>query len=105
MFQRIQNLFPRAFNRLGLGRQMQAAIICEKYRKLAAETVHPDVLTHTIPKFYKQKVLTIAVENAAWGYTVIQKKTALIKAINDSCGGPMVKDIRTRVEILSEKIG
>ena len=101
MFQRIQNLFPQAFSRLGLGRQAQAALICEKYRKLAPAIVHKDLLNHTIPRFYKKKILTIAVENSAWAHAIISKKKELAEALNASPGTPLIQDIKTRVEQLN----
>lgn len=101
MFTPLSKLLPRAAARLGIKREIEAALICEKYRKLAPRLVHTNALKHTFPKFYRSKTLTIAVENPAWAQQVINCKSALLQAINESLGKTAVSSIKTR---LVEKI-
>lgn len=77
-------------------REARAALICEKYRKLASQFVHPEALNHTSPKFYKNRVLTIGVENSAWASQVMAKQVELTDEINRSLGQKLVEKIQTR---------
>ncbi|MBI5413642.1 DUF721 domain-containing protein [Candidatus Peregrinibacteria bacterium] len=77
-------------------REARAALVCEKYKKLAPKFVHPEALNYTSPKFYKNKVLTIGVENSAWASQVMAKQIELISEINKSLGQKLVEKIQTR---------
>lgn len=83
--------------KLGVRREVEAAVVCEKYRKFAPRFVHTNALSHTFPKFYQKKTLTIAVENPAWAQQVMTQKVNLIKAINDSLGKEQVENLKTIV--------
>ena len=97
MFTPIQKILPKAIKKLGLAREAEAALVCEKYRKLAPRLIHTNALEHTFPKFYRSKTLTIAVENSAWAYQVAAHKDELIKAVNESLGKNSVKILKTQV--------
>lgn len=85
-------------------REVEAALICEKYRKLAPRLVHTNALQHTFPKFYRGKILTIGVANSAWAHAVHNKKEELIHSINESLGKKYVTAIKTRVDELPGNI-
>lgn len=87
MFTPLQKILPKAIQRIGLKREIEAALICEKYRKLAPQHIHPEALKHTFPKFYKGKTLTIGVEDSSWAHHIATRKEILLKAINESLGG------------------
>lgn len=95
MFTPIQKIIPHAAASLGIRREIEAALICEKYRKLAPLHVHTDALRHTLPKFYRSKTLTIGVENSAWAQQVVTHKKELLEAINTSLGKPLVQNLKT----------
>jgi predicted nucleic acid-binding Zn ribbon protein len=97
MFYPIQKLLPRAMAKLGVRREVEAAVVCEKYRKLAPRLIHTNALDHTFPKFYQKKTLTIGVENPAWAQQVMSQKKDLIKAINESIGKEQVENLKTIV--------
>ncbi|MEK7524204.1 MAG: DciA family protein [Patescibacteria group bacterium] len=98
MYISFQKIIPKALVHLGIKRESSAALICEKYRKCAEKIVHKEALLHTFPKFYRNKILTIAVENSVWAAQVAKQKMALMEAINSSLGGPKsVENIRTQV--------
>lgn len=97
MFTPIQKILPKTISRLGLTREAQAALICEKYRKLAPQLVHANVLRHTFPKYYRGKILTIGVANSAWAAAVLSQKKDLVELINKELGKKMVADLKTRV--------
>lgn len=97
MFTPIQKILPKAINKLGVRREVEAALICEKYRKLAPRLVHTNALAHTFPKFYRGKTLTIGVANPAWAEQVINHKSELIEAINGSLGKKFLENLKTQV--------
>jgi predicted nucleic acid-binding Zn ribbon protein len=97
MFTPLSKIIPRAAAQLGIKREIEAALICEKYRKLAPRLVHTNALKHTFPKFYRNKTLTIAVENPAWAQQVMNCKSALLQAINESLGKKSVEMLKTQV--------
>lgn len=97
MFTQLSNIIPRAAARLGIKREVEAALICEKYRKLAPRLIHANALKHTFPKFYRDKTLTVAVENSAWAHQVVLHKESLLKAMNESLGKTAVGSIKTVV--------
>lgn len=93
----IQKILPKAINSIGIKREVEAAVICEKYRKLAPRCIHANALEHTSPKYYKGRTLVVAVENSAWAYQVSENKAAILSAINDSLGREAVKIVKTQV--------
>lgn len=97
VFTPIQKILPKTINKFGIKREVEAAAICEKYRKLAPRFVHANALDHTFPKFYRRKTLTVAVINAGWAHQVISNKKPLLDAINKSLGACTVTELRTQV--------
>ncbi|MEK9132453.1 MAG: DciA family protein [Patescibacteria group bacterium] len=97
MFTPLNQILPRAMIQLGVKKEVDAAIVCERYRKLASKIVHKDALNHTFPKSYKGRTLTIGVENSAWAEAVVSKKDALIKELNLAFGKNCVAFLKTRV--------
>lgn len=81
---------------LGVAREVTAALVCEKYRKLAPEIIHADALTFTKPQHFRGKTLTIGVTNSAWAQQVMNKKPELLDALNKSLGKTYVTAVRTQ---------
>lgn len=96
MFIPIQKILPKSITRLGLTRETRAALVCEIYRKFAAQLVHPDALKHTSPKFLKGKILTIGVENSAWAQQITNCAGTLLEIINKNLGKEKITKIRTQ---------
>ena len=97
MFIPIQKILPKSITRLGLTRETKAALVCEIYRKLAPQLVHPEALKHTSPKFLKGNVLTIGVENSAWAQQIATQKIVLLKTLNKALGKNPITNIKTRM--------
>lgn len=97
MFFPIQLIIPRAINKLGIKTEVEAALICERYRKFAPSIVHKDALQNTFPKFYRRRTLTIGVSNPAWAHQVHINKGKIIAAINESIGRKQVEFLVTNV--------
>lgn len=97
MFTSLQKILPQAITKLGMKREIEAALICEKYRKLAPQFIHRAALDHTFPKYYRRKILTVGVENSGWAHHLVMRKKELIEAINTSMEKSVIKDIKTKI--------
>ncbi|MBI4994521.1 DUF721 domain-containing protein [Candidatus Peregrinibacteria bacterium] len=97
MFTPIQKILPKAITGLKFTRQARAALVCEKYRKLAPQIVHPEALRHTYPKFFKGTILVVAVENSAWAGQIAANKEKLLNELNKTLGKKEIKNIKTAV--------
>ncbi|PJC37269.1 hypothetical protein CO046_01265 [Candidatus Peregrinibacteria bacterium CG_4_9_14_0_2_um_filter_53_11] len=103
MFTSLKNLLPSTLNRFGMGRQARAALICEHYRTHAPTLIHPNVLAHTFPKYYRNQALTVGVENAAWAHLVAQKKVALMKQLRSDFPDLVIERVTTQLASEEEK--
>lgn len=99
MFTPLQKIIPKTIKSFGIKRQVEAALICEKYRKLAPRLVRSNALKHTLPKFYRGKTLVIGVENSAWAEQVLSKKKELMEVINTEMGLQSIVDIKTHIMV------
>lgn len=97
MFTHIAKLVPKALNKSGLSQQAQAALMCARYRKIAAEILPPEIYTNVWPKFYKNKILILGVSHPAYAQEIAQQKHKLMMLINKSFNKTVLKDIRTVV--------
>lgn len=95
MFTPIQQIIPKTAATFGMKHQLEAALICEKYRKLAPRLVHTNALEHTAPISYRGKTLTIGVANSAWAQQVTDKANLLLQEINKELGSSGVAKIKT----------
>lgn len=97
LFTPFQKILPKALANIGLSREAKAALICERYRKLAPRVVHEQALLHTMPKFFRGATLTVGVTNPAWAGRIATCKKDLLAALNESLGKKTVEDIKTKV--------
>lgn len=96
MFTSIQNILPKTIQKIGIKTEIDAAQVCEKYRKLAPRIVHADALQHTFPKFFRRRSLVIGVEDTNWGHQVMTNREALLAAINECFKEKKVKQIKVQ---------
>lgn len=97
-FTRISQLIGKAVCKLGLERQARAALICEKYRKLAPQILGGKISVHAWPKYFRRKVLVVGVDHPLFASEMNQQKDAIIKLLNEALGKDTIKNIRTIVE-------
>ncbi len=95
MFTPIQQIIPKTAATLGMKRQLEAALVCEKYRKLAPRLVHTNALEYTSPISYRGKTLLIGVANSAWAQQVVDRAKDLLKEINRDLNTAKVAKIKT----------
>ena len=98
MFKPIQSLIPKTANRLGVGKQLQAIDICNRYKKVATQILPEQAQNNTFPKWFKNKTLVIGVANSAWAQEVIMRKDAIIDEINSKVGRKVITDLRTQID-------
>lgn len=97
MFVPIQKIITKAVAKLGIQKEATAALVCEKYRRLAPRLVHTNALEHTFPKSFAKKTLTIGVLNSAWAAEVKKNETILLETLNEALGKKSVAVIRTSI--------
>lgn len=98
-FTPIKLVLPQVTRTLSLDRQAIAGMVCESYRKQAAAIVHPEVLTHSSPKHFRNGTLTIAVHNAPWAQVIQWKKYALKNSLNAQLPSPFIREIKIVIDI------
>lgn len=103
MFTHIANIIPKAIRTYGLTRQAKAALICEKYRKVAPSIFSAEILINAWPKYFKGKTLVLGVSHPAYAEEVSQRKHKLKALLNESLGKDYVAAIKTVTEENPEK--
>lgn len=98
MFTPLRDILPKTAAALGVRKEIEAALVCEKYRKFAPQIVHPDALLHTSPKNFRRGVLTVGVENSAWASVILKSQNELLSELKRSLPkGPGITAVRTKV--------
>jgi len=89
-----------------MSRQSRAALICERFRKLAPSIIGEKAMDHVQTKFFKRGVLYISVPNSMWAQHVYVRRHDLIMKLNLNLEKDWVEDIRAHVghTILEEEI-
>lgn len=89
-----------------MNRQARAALICERFRKLAPEVMGKESTEHIKTKFFKRGVLYISVPNSLWAQHVYVRRHDLIMKLNLNLENDWVEDIRAHVghTILEEEV-
>ena len=94
----LKKLMPAAINRYNMGRETQAALICEGFRNMAPGIIWEDAADHVKPKFFKRGTLYISVPSSIYAQRVYVHRHDLIMKLNLNMDGHLVKEIRTLVE-------
>lgn len=99
-FQPFQNFIPRAANRYGISKEMEAAKICGDFRKLMPELFkgRPHAADYIQPAFYKNKILTLNVLSPAWAQEVVMRRQQIIEEMNKKAGHQVIHTLRTQYQ-------
>jgi len=99
MFEPFQKFLTVAANRYNIGTQIQAAQVCQQFRKLIPTLFpqHPEAANNIKPGYYKDKILVINTAAPGWSQEVIMRKVQIIEAVNAEFGKEVVKNIRTQL--------
>ena len=99
MFQPFQQYLNRAANRYGIGKEIQAATVCQSFRSIIpivfSNKETPE--KYIEPAFFRQGSLVINVENSAWAQEVIMRKAKIIEEMNHKAGTEIIKNLRTQL--------
>ena len=99
MFEPFQDFITKAARHYGVGREVQAAKICNDFRLLIPELFknreNPE--DHIKPAFFKKNILVVNVENPAWGQEVIMRKEKIIDEMNTKSGKEVIKNLRIQI--------
>ncbi len=97
-FTQLKDLLPEAAAKHNLSRQVIAAQVCEKYRKKALIVFGSEALAHTWPKWFKNMVLTVGVENSVWNQEVYFNKEKILREINKEFKKTVVAGMKILVD-------
>ncbi|KKP36370.1 MAG: hypothetical protein UR27_C0021G0041 [Candidatus Peregrinibacteria bacterium GW2011_GWA2_33_10] len=97
-FTPLSDLLPEAAGKNNFSRQMLAAQVCEKYRKIVLKKIGSDALAHTWPKWFKNMILTIGVEDSAWSQEIQMNKEKILKEINIQLKRKVVAQIKIMID-------
>ena len=95
MFTPLQKILPASMRSYGITRQVEAALICEKFRRLAPRVIHEQALEHIYPKSFRNSVLAIGTLSSAWAAEVKKHEKEILETINRSLGIARVKQVKT----------
>lgn len=83
-----------AAGKWGMQRSVTASMVCNRYRELAANIVHPQVLTYARPRYFKNGILEIYAANSVWAQEISVHSRELTEVINASLAEPVVVSIK-----------
>lgn len=98
-FQPFQNFIKRAANHYGIGKEMEAAKICQDFRKMMPELLKgiPQADQFIQPASYKNKTLVLNVFNPAWAQEIIIRRPKIIAEMNQKAGKEIIKNLYTQL--------
>jgi predicted nucleic acid-binding Zn ribbon protein len=100
MFEPFQNLMPKAANRFGISKEIQAAKVCHDFRILVLELFKgkESAEENIQPAHFTKNVLVINVKNQAWAQEVIMRKDKIIEEMNKKAGTQIIKNLRAQLK-------
>ncbi len=101
MFEPFQQYVNKAAKSYGVGKEVEAAGICQTFRSILPEIFKgkEDLASQYVePAHYKNRVLVIDVETPGWAQEVIVRKQKIIEEMNKKAGEEVIKNLRTRLK-------
>lgn len=93
-FVQLKELLGEAAGKWGMQRSVTASMVCNRYRELSPGIVHPQVLSYSRPRYFKNGILQVYAANSAWAHTLSMHAHDLIAAINSSLPEPVLASIK-----------
>lgn len=94
----ISNLLQKTINQAGIGRQVEAAQICDYYHKaLLATDINKKALEQSKAIYYRNQILTIAVLGSAWAQEIQMRQHLIVAGINKYFKKDLVKRINYNI--------
>lgn len=98
MFTQLKDLLPRATRKIEMERTLNAALVCEIFRQIRAEVLGNYATRDVEPKFYRSRILTLAVSSSPAAQEIFFHKKELIEHLNKRLGKDAIRDVRTVME-------
>ncbi|MBL4694595.1 DUF721 domain-containing protein [Candidatus Gracilibacteria bacterium] len=98
-FDPFQNFIQRAAGRYGIAVEMEASLVCQKFRSIVPEFFShiEGAEDHIKPAFFKKGVLVIETNGPGFSQEVIMRKDQIIDEMNSKLGSEMVKNLRAQL--------
>lgn len=97
MFEPFQNMVKKAAGHYGVAREVEAAQICEICRKVLKELIGEGMESFVRPGYFRDGVLMINANDAAWLQEIMIKREKILAAVNEKYGREMVKSVQMRI--------
>ncbi len=90
----IGNLLQQSLNRTGFSEQINAAIVCSQFDKIAIEILGSVAKDRIQAKFVKNKTLTVAVTSSAIGQEIKLHEHEILEKLTKKIGSRVVERLR-----------
>jgi len=91
---KLGNLLPKSINKAGIGKQISAAVICDKLLKILEEIFDERVTKKVKPMYIKNKTLTLAVMNSVIAQEIKLHEQEILDRINKGDKDKIVERLR-----------
>lgn len=98
-FDPFQKFVQNAAARYGIGVEIEASRVCQKFRSITPEFfAHIEGATdHIKPAFFKKGVLVVETASPGFSQEVIMRKDKIIDEMNSKLGSGVVKNLRAQL--------
>jgi hypothetical protein len=94
MIDTIKNLLGGSIKNAGISDQVEAAVVCEDFNKIAVEILGENVKDKLKALYVKNKTLTIAVMSSALGQEIKLHEHEILEKLNQKTGKNKVERLR-----------
>ncbi len=97
-FVAVGNLIAKSINKSGIGRQVEAACVCDYYHRALVETdINKKALDQSKAIYYSHKILTVAVLGSVWAQEIQARQHLIINKINSHFNKEIVNRINFKI--------
>ena len=96
-FTPLSKILVKTVNQYNLHRQVQGALVCHHFRKLAVELWHDSIEETVRGQSFKEGILMVIVSDSGWAQQVQFKRVEILEQLKIRCPKEGIKDLRLRV--------
>ncbi len=93
----LKNILSRHLQRAGVGRQIEAAIVVEKFNQILSEIFGENILKRAKAASFKNKVLTVNCLSSVLAQEIYLKRQKIITELNRRLGREVVENLKFRM--------
>lgn len=97
-FTPLRQLIPKAVNHYNLQKQVQGALVCHHFRKIARELWQDSIEESVAPRFYQQGILWLSVADSGWAQQIQFKHHLILEKLQSVCPEIPIKIVKARIE-------